>query len=774
MNDHTLKKLEWPALLGLLEPFIVSEAAREQLRSLRPSTEESEARSRLAETWEMAHCLAEGGRPPFAGLEPVAPLLARARVPRAVLEPLEIRTVAAVCETASAVKHWYRGLKGKTPALASRLERLDPCRALWGRIEEVLDPRGGVKDSASKHLASLRQRQAALRSRLLERLEGILHNKRDALQEPIVTLREGRYVIPVRPEAQRLVPGVVHGASGSGATVFLEPMETVEDNNRLRALADEEEAEVLRLLRELTAQVADHEVPLALTAGELAALEVVAAKARFGEKFGGLALEWSEERRIELRGVRHPLLASKGSVVPIDVSVGGDEVTTLVVTGPNTGGKTVALKTVGLGVGMMQAGVPVLAEEGSRLPFFDTVIADIGDEQSIEQSLSTFSSHMVQVIEALKLAGPRSLVLLDELGAGTDPAEGSALGIAVLEELRDRGATVVATTHHEPVKAFAYSSPGARNAAVEFDEETLEPTFRLLMGPAGESRAFQVAERLGLAPSVVDRARALRQPGGVEDLIRRLEEESRRLKALEEELAAGKAELGRRSEEQRAALLELEKERSSLRKLVTESLQAMRREVEEFVAEVRMGRREAAFPQEVFDRAEPLDAALEPVPVSEEGEPLEPGQKVLVSSLGQEGVIRSLGLQGAEVAVGSMTIRLTAEEVAQGALRPLAAQAPRPRSVTLDLSGELPDQGFRMELNLIGQRVDEALPQVDKWLDEAVIAGLERLRIVHGKGTGALRKAVSELLEGHPHVRAHGPAPLEEGGAGVTVVELVA
>jgi DNA mismatch repair protein MutS2 len=721
----------------------------------------------------MARCLAESDKPPFAPLEPISPILARARVSRAVLGPKEIRFVAALCEVAAGVLHWYQGWKDRTPSLAIRVERLDPCRALWGRIEEVLDARGQVKDTASPHLGSLRQKQSVLRNQILERLERILQNKRDALQEQVVTIREGRYVLPVRPDAQRLVPGVVHGASGSGATVFVEPMETVEDNNRLRALADEEESEVLRLLRELTAEIASHQVPLAVTAGELAAIEVIAAKARFGEEFEGLKLEWSEDGQLELRGVRHPLLASKGRVVPIDVALGGEKESTLVITGPNTGGKTVALKTIGLGVCMMQAGIPVLAKEGSRLPFFDSVIADIGDEQSIEQSLSTFSSHMAQVIEALKLAGPLSLVLLDELGAGTDPAEGSALGIAVLEALRDKGATVVATTHHEPVKAFAYATPGASNAAVEFDEETLEPTFRLLMGPAGESRAFQVARRLGLDSSVVDRARALRQPGGVEDLIRRLEEESRRLNALGEDLSASKAELDRQAEEQISALFELEKERSSLRKMVTESLQVMRRQVEEFIADVRRGRREPAFPQEVFDQSDSLSAALEPVASMAQGEQLHPGQRVLVSSLGKEGVVRSFDLQGAEVSVGLVTVRLTAEEVAQGALMPLALQAHKPRPATFAVTAGQENQEFRMELNLLGKRVDEALPQVDKWLDEAVMVGLARLRIVHGKGTGALRKAVAELLKGHPHVRDHGPAPLEEGGVGVTVVELV-
>jgi DNA mismatch repair protein MutS2 len=772
MDDHTLEKLEWSSVLGLVEEFVVSKPARKLLRALRPSRDQAEVENLVEESRCMAFCLAEGGKPPFRSLEPIEPILGRARCQGAVLEPGEVLSIKDLLEAARALRAWFGSLSGRAEALANRVDRLDTCPELKARIDETLDETGRVRDEASSRLEELRRGQSSLRRRVLERLEEIIHQKKEALQEPLVTLRDGRYVLPVRREAQHSVSGIVHGVSDSGATLFIEPLETVEDVNRLRTLAEEEEAEIRRILQELTAEVAKHAVALAITAQEIASLEVITAKARFGEAYGGVFAESSANGLSELKEARHPLLEARGFVVPLDVVFGGDEAQTLVITGPNTGGKTVALKTIGLCVCMRQAGLPVLAREGTRVDFFETVVADIGDEQSLEQNLSTFSSHMVHIVEALRQAGPSTLVLLDELGAGTEPAEGSALGIAVLEALRQRGATVVATTHHEPIKVYAYGSAGAKNAAMEFDEETLQPTYRLIMGPAGESRAIQVAERLGLEPSVVERARALRQPAGVAKMLQSLEAETRRIKALEEALQAQRKELEEAEGRLKAAREALESEKTSLRQRLDENLRDLKRQVESFVAEVRRGKREAFYPKELFEPLETLREVLKPEGLEEVQEPLREGQWVEITSLGREGLITSLGEQGVEVAVGQMTVRLSPEEVAQGVLKPKPGPPPAWKSSAVTVKAGEPGEEVGFEIKLIGQRVEEALPRLDKWLDEAVLRGLERVRIVHGKGTGALRRAVVELLEDHPHVKSHSLAPPEEGGAGVTVVEL--
>ena len=721
-------------------------------------------------------------------MEDVTPLVESAARGGQLL-PAEIQAVAVCLRSAHHIRKHLAPLATQVPRLASVARGIADLSALIQAIERTIGPRGEVLDSASPPLRGLRHAVRETHDRLLERLQRTLASAmgQGIAQESIITERDGRYVIPIKAESRGHLRGVVHDLSSSGATVFVEPLDAVDLGNAWREARADEAHEIERVLRRLSDAIGAESGPIRAAVAALGEIDFAFAKARLAEELdAGLPQEgadqgWLVEAPAEFRlqTARHPLLS--GEVVPIALAIGGES-RGMLVTGPNTGGKTVALKTVGLLALMAQAGLPVPAEVGSQFPVYGSVFADIGDEQSIAQSLSTFSSHMRNIIQIVNEAGPETLVLLDELGAGTDPAEGTALGRAVLQHLLDVGATVVATTHHGELKLFAAETAGMINASVEFDPETLAPTYRLAVGLPGRSNAIAIAERLGMPAPLLRAARMGFAPSrrSVDTLLEEVQRErtaaadaSRAERIAREEAETIRRRLGERLEridaEERAILTRGERE-------MEERLAALQREIR--AAERALQKGDKAAVTQALDHAAAGRDELERVRaarrrVQERRRPapprppdptrITPGDIVHLRGLDQPGEALSAVEADGMIAIqlGALHTRVRAEQIERiGGSRPEQSDA-RPLPPP-------PSPGARIELR--GQTVDEALPNVATFLDQAYRAGERRLEVVHGKGTGTLRQAVRELLTDHPLVSRYAPAAREEGGEGVTIV----
>ncbi|MEX0800232.1 MAG: endonuclease MutS2 [Dehalococcoidia bacterium] len=738
------------------------------------------------------------------------------------LDPHELLDVHATLHLARTVRSTFDRLRVQLPLLAEVAGRLADLRDLEERIDAAIDQRAEVVDSASPVLAQLRSDARQAHDQLTRRLDRLVSSRanRTVLQEPIVTLRDGRYVVPVKAELRSQLPGIVHDTSSSGATVFLEPLEVVELGNKWRELQLEEQREVQRILRELSAAVGERAEDIAATVDALADIDLALAKGRLANAFNagelphdGLDQPWivnDPAAGLRLEDARHPLLSPETlpegtSAVPVTVWVGGDPpddgsepFRVLLITGPNTGGKTVALKTVGLLALMAAAGLPLPASAESRVPVFDAVFADVGDEQSIEQSLSTFSSHVGNIVSILRDATPRSLVLLDELGAGTDPAEGSALAQAILQHLLRLGCLAVATTHHGELKAFAHVTTGVANASVQFDPETLAPTYRLTIGLPGQSNALAIAARLGMPAEVLDEARAAIAPErlAVETLITDLtrQRDAAESARFEQETAAARAQQAERRVSERLASLESGRER-----LLERTRQQMETELSETRAKLVQAQRDlqraARLPAPervaVFEAAQQqIEAVEETVEKLEKRSrrprraplpPIQPGDLLYLRDLPLPGeALSPPDDQGeVEVRLGALRARVPlrqVERVEKASVRPELVEGPGRASPARPEpsrgSGPQPRPDVSPELDVRGMSADEALLEVDQRLDEAFRSGLPELRIIHGKGTGTLRRAVREALTRHDLVRGHASAPPRAGGDGVTVVEL--
>ncbi|MBI3002294.1 MAG: endonuclease MutS2 [candidate division NC10 bacterium] len=637
-----------------------------------------------------------------------------------------------------------------------------------------------MADAASAELARLRKQVAAQREAILGALRALLQGAaaHGAVAEQFVTLRNDRYVIPVTREGRARIRGIVQDQSASGQTLFLEPEGVVEQNNRLRLLRQAEEREVRRVLTRLTGLVGTLADAIEETMQALAALDLLVARARLADRWQAARPALVADGRLLLRRARHPLLleqagGSDAAVVPIDLEVGG-RFRILVITGPNTGGKTVALKTAGLLVLMALAGLHIPASADSAIPVFDAVLADIGDEQSIAQSLSTFSSHIGQIGRILRQATPRSLVLLDELGAGTDPAEGAALGVALLEALLAQGAAAVATTHLEAVKAHAARTAGMENASVEFDLESLRPLYRLTLGVPGRSFALEIASRLGMPETILTRARELLGPAALDaqDLLADLAADRDAAEAARRQAEGMLAEAAETRERYQTLWSDLQREAAALRRKARADAEAavaaVRREAERLVERLRTAGadREAvkAFHRDLAEVGRGATEGIAPVPEASPVPSLRPGQAVDLPGYRQRGTVLE------EVAAdGTVAIQLPVGKVRVPAaqVRLVAPEAAAAAAPTVPAVEELP-----LELNLLGARVEEALSRAEQYLDDAFLAGAPRVRIVHGKGTGALRRAIADLLRAHPLVERFALADVTEGGSGVTVVEL--
>jgi DNA mismatch repair protein MutS2 len=616
-----------------------------------------------------------------------------------------------------------------------------------------------------------------------EKLEGMVRSSttQKMLQEALITVRNDRFVIPVKSEYRSSFGGIVHDQSSSGATMFIEPEQVVQMNNKLRELRIQEEREIEKILQRLTAGVAEHTDPLESNVDLLGQLDFLFAKARLAREMKGSLPAMNGKGYLRIRRGRHPLIAIENAV-PLDVELGGSY-SAIIVTGPNTGGKTVSLKTVGLLSLMAMTGLFVPAEDGSELCVFDAVFADIGDEQSIEQSLSTFSSHMTNIIGILKKMTPRSLVLLDEVGAGTDPAEGSALAIAILENIRAMGCRLIATTHYSELKAYAYDRQGVINASMEFDVETLRPTYRLLVGVPGRSNAFAIAERLGLSRRVIEDARVqvTEEDQRVESMIAKLEEhriaaeherrEAERLRRETEEIRRELTEEKRKLHEQRDRWL-AEAERQA-----ADAVAKAKREAEAIIADLRkQAMEEGASIKEhkLIEAKRKLDeTAPKPRKPSAAASgarakaQVSVGDEVKVVSLGQRGHVVERQADGAVVQLGIIKMKVALTD-----LEPVGASSPSRQQKSVATVKRTRDENVRTELDLRGSNVEEAIVEVDRFLDEAIMANLSQVYIIHGKGTGVLRTGIQDYLRRHKHVRTFRIGAFNEGGLGVTVAEL--
>ncbi|MGQ9779659.1 MAG: endonuclease MutS2 [Bacillota bacterium] len=781
MDEQTLRLLEFDKILALLAGETGSPLGRAEVEKLRPRTDRTWIAAALRLTGEARRIWEEKDPPSLDGLHDIGGEVARAGR-GAVLGPEELLRVASTLAAGRRLRAFFLARRERCPGLAEIAERCSVFPELEAELARCLGPGGEIRDEASPELRRLRSLKRTLQNRVQERLEAVLRaeGSQRYLQETLVTIRNGRYVIPVKQEFQAMVPGLVHDRSASGATVFIEPMTVVELNNELRALAAAEEEEIRRILAVLSGMVGEAAEDIAATLAVLAELDLALAKGRLSLRMDGTEPELNEEGWLEFRRARHPLLG--GAAVPIDVRLGRD-FHTLVITGPNTGGKTVALKTIGLLTLMAQAGLHIPAAPGSTVGIFTEVACDIGDEQSIEQSLSTFSSHLTRIVGILaRVTGPRSLVLLDELGAGTDPGEGATLAMAILEHLHGLGVRTVATTHYGDLKLFAYRTPGMSNAAVEFDALSLRPTYRLLLGLPGQSNALAIAGRLGLAPAIIARAEGFLRRGqkDFESLLGSIAEDAKAAREARRAAEEARAAWERARREYEAELARVKEEKAAIlraaREEAREILRRTRREAEELFRQLEEAkeetRRRAALEALREETRARLAALAEPPPAVEAAGPpprdLRPGETVFVRSLGRNGrVLGTIGEDQALVQIGAMKITL-----------PLADLARAEGEEQKVIGGNLAELGrakaavVSPELDLRGMKVEEALAVLDKYLDDLCLAGLGRARLIHGKGTGALRAAIGEYLRRDRRIKSARLGEPNEGGAGVTVVEL--
>lgn len=805
MNHKHLHTLEFPKILDRLARHASFSASKELAVTLAPAAFVSEARERLAETSEARRLLKVKPGISIGGARDVRSLLRQA-VRAAALLPAELLDIRQTLVAARDLKRAIGRLEEPFPRLIDIAGRLQECPGLVQEITRCIGEQGEVLDAASPRLARIRNEVEVVHQRLLDRLNKMVQSSQTSqyLQESFFTQRQGRYVIPLRAEFKGRIRGIVHDQSASGATLFIEPLATVELNNRWRQLQLDEEEEVRRVLLALGELVAGEARRIEATVEALAELDLALAKAKYAEELRATEpelVEFLSSLVFRLLSARHPLLDPE-TVVPIDVVL-PPETFILVITGPNTGGKTVTLKTAGLLAAMAQSGLHIPAAPGSALPFFRSIFADIGDEQSIEQSLSTFSSHLTNLVSILAECDEACLVVLDELGAGTDPVEGSALARAVLEHLRARGVTTLVATHYAELKAYAHVTPGVTNASVEFDAETLAPTYRLSIGLPGRSNAFAIARRLGLDEEVIQTAQDMVSPEAVQveamlgDIQTQLDAMTRQRTAAE----TARAQLEARLEELNQHLARIDEERrailNSARADAQREIKAMRQELRRLREAWTLGvpgarsmelsavqapyQASAPSIQELERETEASLSALEaavsreempaPPPPRYRG-PLYPGDQVWVEpyqALGE--VIRSR--QGeVEVQLGRFRANVRRNQVE---LRERAAPVETPpEEEVVSLAGvQTPVvESPGLELDLRGQTSAEALGRLERYLDDAYLAGLPWVRIIHGKGTGALRAAVRDALQGHPLVASSEPGKEGEGGEGVTVAKL--
>ena len=786
--EKSLLTLELPAVLNMLAGEAVSEPAKELALALRPSVEEAEVRRRLSETTAAKTMMVVRGSPSFSGVKDVRASLARADLGGA-LNTRELLDIARVLQCARLVRGYLADDSvGKTP-IDYLFYALHANRFLEEKITGSIVGEDEIADAASSDLANIRRQMRAAAARAREALQKIISSPSYAkvLQEPIITLRSDRYVVPVKAEHKGAINGLVHDISASGATLFVEPMAAVKANNELRELAAKERAEIDRILAELSADCAEHREGITTDFDLLVRLDLIFAKAKLSYKLN-CEQATLEGKGIVLRRARHPLL-DQAKAVPIDVEL-GDSFDTLVITGPNTGGKTVSIKTIGLLSAMQQCGLHIPAADGSNLPVFTHILADIGDEQSIEQSLSTFSAHMSNIVSILAECDDRSLILFDELGAGTDPTEGAALAIAIIEHARRCGAVIAATTHYAELKVYATNETGVQNASCEFDVETLQPTYRLLVGIPGKSNAFAISKRLGLGEEIIEDAkdRVSSESASFEATIEKLEQTRLLLEKDREEAAkklreaqenARKAAFLRAELEVRLDKADVKSRREAERILrearetaeqVFRELDEMRKMADEDEDARRVNEARAQLRRKLNLSEETLRRELHPEAENQvSSRPVRAGDTVQIKSMGMKATVISKSDDGIlTLRAGIMNVTAKEDEVLL--LENEKPQAPKtPASRT---GGGMHSMSIAPEIDLRGMESIDAVIAAEQYLDSAVMAKMKTVTIIHGKGTGALRAAIQQMLRKNKAVKSFRLGRYGEGESGVTVVEL--
>lgn len=788
MKEKTLHVLEYNKIIEMLREQAGSEMTKKVISELLPYLDASEIREHQTETTEAVRLIQYKGPLPVGGFYDIEESVSFA-TKGGTLTMAQLLRILYNMRTAERVVSFLKGDVPDLPVIFSAAELLAVHKRLADEIDRCILSEDEMADNAGPELRSIRRAIVRQNEALRAKINHILNSadNKTILQDSIVTMRNGRYVIPVKQEHKARVPGIVHDQSGSGATLFIEPQAIVDLNNQLRQLELDEKAEINRILTELSESVAEIHHDLINNQRLLVDLDMFMAKGKLSLDMGGEEPEISVDGAMDLRAARHPLI-DRDKVVPIDISL-GDGYDTLVITGPNTGGKTVTLKTAGLLSLMAQTGLHIPAASGSRLPVYSQIFADIGDEQSIEQSLSTFSSHMTNIVDIVAEADEGSLVLLDELGAGTDPTEGAALAIAVLEKLKSAGARSIATTHYTELKKYAISTDGVENASMEFDVETLSPTYRLVTGIPGKSNAFEISGKLGLSREIIDRARELLKEGDIafEDVISALEEDKRlaeeerdeaimlniQMKKMKEELE----EKARKLEERREK--ELARAREEARAIVKEAREVSREVQEELKTLSRlesMGERTAGFDRNRRRLKELERKNRETIKREVSREPVDPdklslGDRVKILTLNQNGEVISLPDEkgNLQVQVGMMKIGVNLSDI-------MLIDSGKPKKKK-KASGygrlyKSKAQTISASIDVRGKNMDDAVMDVEKYIDDAFISGLKEVTVIHGRGEGILRRGIQDMLKRNKNVDSFRNGGFNEGGDGVTVVKL--
>ena len=791
--EKTAKSLEYDKVLAKLAEFTGCEDARLDALALKPESNLALANALLKQTVDAHMLLARFGGPSFGGLKNVNNALSRAAA-GSVLNTRELLDIGEVLRVIRSLNQWRANNEGVECGLDSLFNALVPNKFLETAIFSAITAENEFSDNASPALADIRRKIRIQESNVREKLDKLTRSASYSkyLQEGIVTQRNGRYVVPVKAEHRANVPGLVHDTSSSGATVFIEPMAVVEANNEIRVLESKEKEEIERILYELSVSCGEFSDSIKNSYKCAVELNLIFAKAQFAYSMKASPAILNDKGIIDLRSARHPLLDPR-KAVPVDINLGRD-FDTLVITGPNTGGKTVSIKTIGLLTMMAMSGLMIPAADRSEISVFDEILADIGDEQSIEQSLSTFSAHMTNIVDILGIANDRTLVLIDELGAGTDPVEGAALAMAILEQLHAQGAKIAATTHYAELKAYALETPGVENGCCEFDVATLRPTYRLLIGVPGKSNALSISERLGLNSSVIERARELVSSGNKEfenvvdklELTRKkMEDEYETAKALSETAQKEKDV----AEQQRKEIAELrEREMEKAKSQALKIVEQAKREAYALMHELEKLKKEQAQAKDASELAkkakltirrgmESIDSAIDPVMEIDDDEDyvlprhVVPGDNVIIRDIGRSAkVISAADKKGnVEVLAGSLRTRVKEDNLklidapVQKSKETKKPMAPRESKI-----GSAPDT----RLDVRGMTVDDCLLELDRFIDRSMRAGLSEFTIVHGKGTGALRGAVTRYLKSSPYVKTSRLGVYGEGEDGVTIVTL--
>ncbi len=788
-TDKHMRVLELDKVLEMLAKECSTADAADRARELEPSADINNVQALLQESWDAHMLLGRFGSPSFGGVRNVTNSLRRAQAGGA-LTMLELLRIAEVLRMIRSLREWRSRCEGIITSFDALFMTLQPNRFFEEKITTAIISEDEMSDQASHELADIRRKMRAAQTRVRDQLDKFIRSQTNQkyLQDAIITIRGGRFVVPVRAECRGSVSGLVHDTSASGATVFVEPMAVVEANNEIKVLESKELAEIERILAELSAEAGDFADAICSSYEVLIQLDVIFAKAKLGYDMKASLPKVNDNGIIIFKSARHPLI-NKDKVVATDIMIGKD-FDTLMITGPNTGGKTVSLKTVGLLTLMAGCGLLLPVGDGSTVSVFDRVLADIGDEQSIEQSLSTFSSHMTNIIKIIEGSDDKTLILLDELGAGTDPIEGAALAMAIIERLRSSGARLIATTHYAELKSYAISTPGVENACCEFDVATLRPTYRLLIGMPGRSNAFAISEKLGIPKEVVDRARELvsTESTKFEEVVeslqatrKSLEDEQNQLHELK--LEAQKAttranELKSTVEREREKQLEaargeaariVSQARSQANALVDEMVRLKKELTAENASEV-----SSKAKSEFRSRMRMLQDTADPIVSREQEEytlprPLRVGDTVLIADIDKKGVVTKLADNQGNVEVQAGIIKTRVKEDNLRLVENSVTINSRPAYKTRETNFS---DTVKTEVDVRGQSVDEATIEVDKVIDMAVMRGLNEIRVIHGKGTGALRSGLHQHFRRHPNIRSFRVGTFGEGEMGVTIIEI--